>query len=300
VQKLCIFLQCLKGNSNRVLQEQYQHAGSTISTIVQEVATVVLRMKSAVITLPGPELPKEISDKPKFFPYFKDCIGAIDGTHIMAVVAPAEERAYRNRKGFLSQNVLACCKFNLQFCFVLAGWEGSAHDGRVLADAIEKGFATPTGKYYLGDAGYGLSTTVLTPYRGVRYHLKEWMNNNQRPQNAKELYNLRHASLRNVVERIFGVVKHRFPMLVNMHSFSFSFQCDIILCCCIIHNFIWQYQEDEDTFDVTIDLDADVIQTQEIAYVTTETQAEAELLRSSIAQQMWDDYLVYIDENNLN
>lgn len=31
-----------------------------------------------------------------------------------------------------------------------------------------------------------------------------------RPQNREELYNLRHASARNVVERIFGVVKRRF------------------------------------------------------------------------------------------
>jgi len=61
------------------------------------------------------------------------------------------------------------------FCFVLAGWEGSAHDALVLNDAIKnKGFRVPEGKYYLADAGYSLSPSFLTPYRGVRYHLKEW------------------------------------------------------------------------------------------------------------------------------
>jgi hypothetical protein len=43
----------------------------------------------------------------------------------------------------------------LQFFFVYAGWEGSAHDTRVLDDAFLRGeFSVPPGKYYLGDAGY--------------------------------------------------------------------------------------------------------------------------------------------------
>jgi uncharacterized protein (DUF2062 family) len=35
--------------------------------------------------------------------------------------------------------------------------------------------------------------------------LKEWAANGNNPQNPKELYNLRHASARNVVERIFAL-----------------------------------------------------------------------------------------------
>jgi hypothetical protein len=42
---------------------------------------------------------------------------------------------YRNRKGTLSQNILAVCNFDMQFVYILAGWEGSAHDSRVLSDA---------------------------------------------------------------------------------------------------------------------------------------------------------------------
>jgi hypothetical protein len=58
---------------------------------------------------------------------------------------------YRNRKGTLSQNVLAVCNFDMRFVYVLAGWEGSAHDARVLTDVIAyKGFKTPAGKYWLG------------------------------------------------------------------------------------------------------------------------------------------------------
>lgn len=46
-------------------------------------------------------------------------------------------------------------------------------------------------------------------YRGVRYYLKKVRQADQKLENAKELFNLRHSSLRNVIERIFGVLKRQ-------------------------------------------------------------------------------------------
>ena len=62
--------------------------------------------------------------------------------------------------------------------------------------------------------------TCLKFHRGVRYHLKEWERGNRRPQNKEELFNLRHSSLRNVIERTFGVLKKRFGILNNMDQHS--------------------------------------------------------------------------------
>jgi len=59
-----------------------------------------------------------------------------------------------------------------------------------------------------------LTSGLITPYRGVRYHLKEFSARNP-PLNYKELFNLRHASLRNAIERTFGVLKKRFDILSN-------------------------------------------------------------------------------------
>jgi hypothetical protein len=111
---------------------------------------------------------------PKYFPYFKDCIGALDGTHIACHVPTSAHPRYRNRKGYISQNVLAICNFDLLFLYILPGWEGSAHDQRVLSDALyQHELKIPPEKYYLGDAGYSNSDYCMVPYRGVRYHLKE-------------------------------------------------------------------------------------------------------------------------------
>lgn len=46
--------------------------------------------------------------------------------------------------------MLAAVDFDLKFTYVLAGWEGSAHDALILADALERddGLRVPPGTYY--------------------------------------------------------------------------------------------------------------------------------------------------------
>ncbi|XLS71635.1 hypothetical protein HN51_028500, partial [Arachis hypogaea] len=68
-------------------------------------------------------------------------------------------------------------------------------------------------KFYLGDAGFMLKPGILTPYRGVRYHLKEY--SVRKPQNPKEQFNHHHSSLRNVIEGCFGVLKKRFSIIAG-------------------------------------------------------------------------------------
>ena len=136
---------------------------------------------------------------------------------------------------------MAAVDFDMNFLYVLPGWEGSAHDSRVLKDALEKGFAAPPGRYYLADAGYAASNgLLLTPFKKVRYHLKEWGLVGQKPKNKEELYNLRHASARNVVERTFGVFKNRFAILSGKgrDGFSISTQVKLIYALTALYNFM--------------------------------------------------------------
>jgi hypothetical protein len=128
----------------------------------------------------GNEVPPEILNDQKLFPYFKDCIGAIDGSHFHAYVDADAMPRFRNRKGWISQNVLVACTFSLMFCYILSGWEGSANDGRIFESARLTTLRIPKGKYMLGDAGFPSCDALLVPYRGVRYHLKEWEQANLR------------------------------------------------------------------------------------------------------------------------
>ncbi|GJV58862.1 ribonuclease H-like domain-containing protein [Tanacetum coccineum] len=65
----------------------------------------------------------------------------------------------------------------------------------------------PDGKYYLVDGGLPHRITLIAPYRGVRYHLKEY--SSRAPQNPQELFNLWHSSLRNSIERAFDVDRNK-------------------------------------------------------------------------------------------
>jgi hypothetical protein len=54
---------------------------------------------------------------------------------------------FRSRKFHPTQNVLAVVAFDLRFRYVLAEWEGSAHDSYVLQDALSwpSGLKIPEG-----------------------------------------------------------------------------------------------------------------------------------------------------------
>ncbi|THU80096.1 hypothetical protein K435DRAFT_561841, partial [Dendrothele bispora CBS 962.96] len=59
-----------------------------------------------------------------------------------------------------------------------------------------------------------------------------------RPQSKEELYNLRHAQLRNVIERIFGVVKRQWKIVRENCEYPFRVQSVMPLAIAALHNFI--------------------------------------------------------------
>ena len=78
--------------------------------------------------------------------------GEIDGTHIPCIIPVNLATAYHNRKCFMSQNALAIVDFDLKFTYMVAGWEGSVYDARVLIsaqrDPVFSFLKPPRGKCY--------------------------------------------------------------------------------------------------------------------------------------------------------
>jgi hypothetical protein len=107
----------------------------------------------------GYELPHHIRHNPKLWPYFKDSLGAIDGSHIHCAPPSINRPFFRNRKGFISQNCLFACSFSLHFVYSLTGWEGSATDARLWENSQSRGLIVPEGRYYLADAGFPFHVT---------------------------------------------------------------------------------------------------------------------------------------------
>jgi hypothetical protein len=74
--------------------------------------------------------------------------------------------------------------------------------------------------------------------------LKEYGGGNY-PTNKKELFNLRHSSLRVTVERAFGALKNRFLILNTKPFHPCKTQVKLVLACRIIHNWIVMHGKDE-------------------------------------------------------
>ncbi|GJU90063.1 ALP1-like protein [Tanacetum coccineum] len=98
-----------------------------------------------------------------------------------------------------------------------------------------KPYRTRKGTYYLCDAGYTNGEGFLTPFRGQRHHLNDWSNP---PTTAKELYNKKHSSTRNVIERCFGLIKARWAILRDNSYHPVESMPRVIIACCLMHNFI--------------------------------------------------------------
>ena len=65
-----------------------------------------------------------------------------------------------------------------------------------------------------------------------------------RPRTREELFNLWHAGLCNIIECIFGVLKHHFHVLQIPPKYNMHVQVQLPLALCAIHNFIQWYDPD--------------------------------------------------------
>lgn len=221
-KKLIMFLKLyVKGLSYRDLQEVYYYSALTISRYFYQVLNSLVELYKEVVKMLDKQalIPERIEDSGKFFPYFRDYIGAIDRSYV-PIFTFRDLTPQRNRKTQLSQNVLAIYRFDGQFIYIYIGQEGSAYDARVLKDALSKTLAIPKGRYLLVDVGYLNSTIALVLYRGTRYYLQEWQQVDLRPSNKEELFNLRYSLLRNAIKRAFSVIKKRQKVLRLAHKFS--------------------------------------------------------------------------------
>lgn len=181
----------------------------------------------------------------------------------------------------------------MNFVYNLADWEVLAYDGRVLEDAqLRHNFKTPERKYLLGDAGFSNSKYVLAPHRGVRYHSRDQRLVDKRPQAPEERHNLRHASLRNIIVRIFGVFKGKFRILIKPLRNSNETQTHLIMGLVALYN-IFRSREtiEEDERDATAKYGAEKVESKAVNHGSKQMES----LPKEITIDMWEQYTKHRD-----
>ena len=113
--------------------------------------------------------------------------------------------------------------------------------------------------------------------------------------------------MRNVIERLFGVIKKKFKLVVRSEAFSVNIQNRIVLAICVLHNCIRTWDTRDPDLDIgplnpsdtaiRAGLDARYYVGQgngDRGYNAEELQAQEELQvavrRDTMAQEMWEDY----------
>ncbi|XP_075080987.1 uncharacterized protein LOC142166238 [Nicotiana tabacum] len=139
-----------------------------------------------------------------------------------------------------------------------------------------------TGIYYPIDDGLMLRSGLITPYRGERYHLKEYSRNP--PQ-----------CLSTAIERAFGVLKKRFPIISSSSQPSYGIETQklIIFACCVLHNYLRGADpNDELLAQVNAELmnDNNVHEELPNPIESNEEFRRGELIGDGIAADMWTNY----------
>jgi hypothetical protein len=121
IESLAIFLLvCGQAMSNSVIDGIFKHSSETISRKIEEVLICMVAMGADYIRPVDPNFsnthPRIIIDR-RMMPHFKDCIGALDGTHISATPRPNDLIRYIGRSGTATQNVLAIVDFDMRFTY---------------------------------------------------------------------------------------------------------------------------------------------------------------------------------------
>jgi hypothetical protein len=132
-EQLGIFLYAVTSDlSIRKLAERFQRSTETIDRTYLKIIRHILKPDFSNLFVQHvselSSLHSIIEANGRYFLFFKDCVGAIDGTHIPVSPLVLDRAQWRDRDGKLTQNVIAACSFDMRFTDILTGWEGSAAD----------------------------------------------------------------------------------------------------------------------------------------------------------------------------
>ncbi|KAF6215914.1 hypothetical protein GE061_000249 [Apolygus lucorum] len=130
---------------------------------------------------------------------------------------------FRNRKGYFPLNVQVIANANLEILDVVARWPGSTHDQTILDQSRIRARFEDGNSLISGDSGYANGAYLMTP-----------LENPELPEEVA--YNEAQTRTRNPVERTFGVLKRRFPILAIGINVRLSRSMPIIVATAVLHN----------------------------------------------------------------
>ncbi|KAG2536580.1 hypothetical protein PVAP13_9NG205000 [Panicum virgatum] len=91
----------------RVIHQNWRRSVETVHRYFKEVLYAIGELRHDLIKPPSNETPLKVRNSHRWYPYFKDCVGAIDGTHVYARVPAKMQATFRGRKNYPTQNLIS-------------------------------------------------------------------------------------------------------------------------------------------------------------------------------------------------
>lgn len=180
---------------------------------------------------------------------FPNCLGSVDGKHILITKPNNSGSYYYNYKGTFSIVLMAIVNAKYQFIMIDVGANGRVSDGGVMKNTVfwtklsENQLNIPnprklpgTEKQYpyvfIGDEAFQLHRNFMKPHN--RANLTD----------EKRIFNYRLSRARRIVENAFGILTQRFKIFQKQIKFQPEKVRKIVMCCCHLHNYLSKSNSD--------------------------------------------------------
>jgi len=233
------------GETFRSLSFQFRISRAAISYIVKEVCQAIeKRLGPKFLALPSSQEEwQAIALKFEERWNFPNCLGAIDGKHIVMEPPAGSGSFYYNYKNTNSIVLMAIAGPDFECLYADIGTNGRVSDGGVwnkcsLSQAIEGGtISLPPPKclphgvqklphIFVADDAFALKTNLMKPY----------------PQKGldaeKRVYNYHHSRARRIVENLFGIVANRWRVFRGVIQLAPSSIESLVIAALMPHNFL--------------------------------------------------------------
>ena len=180
---------------------------------------------------------------------FPNCVGTLDGKHMMVTAPYNSGSQFHNYKGTFSMCLMALCDANYKFIYVDIDQYGSNADGGIFQRSVfgsrflRRDLGIPPPKVIenaphlgliphciVGDEAFPLRIDLMRPY--------PWRKKNQNLPQEKAIFNYRLSRAQRVVENSFGILAQRwriFNRRIQLHEDNVT---QVIKACCVLHNFL--------------------------------------------------------------
>nr|XP_039274699.1 protein ALP1-like [Styela clava] len=247
-ERLAVTLRFLAtGDSYRTIANGYRLGISTVSLIVPDTCRAIWdTLQPMVLQCPFTQAAwTTIGNDFEARWQFPNCLGAIDGKHVIIQAPNNSGSMFFNYKKTHSIVLMAVVDANYKFVAVDVGGYGRSSDGGIFADSCfgrrlangtpnlpnprplgrtSHGDCTPF--VFVADEAFPLKENIMRPYGGNNLNSKQ------------KIYNYRLSRARRMVESVFGILSNQWRVFHVVMPLQPTNADGVVKATCCLHNFL--------------------------------------------------------------